>query len=355
MRAYRPSAPSQHCNGSTPPSSRSLADAPHARPGRKIVAGEEDGDSIESILAHTQQVAAEAEVVLVDGVVDALVLLTVSREISSSLAVARIESPCSRACWIAFQRASCRSVGARSCLLPGSGLVVAPLLATLTAAVAAGSAGSRRGAPPEPSPEAMRSWSGFRASSERAAPSTPARGGASREAIVSLVQDGELAPRPLQHLDLRPRVAGPLAPGQQLERAPAILNRAGLSSAKPPACPECPWRALRPGRSAGTGRSVPSGGCRLLLHPNAAPCTTSREVTIRPNDVRGTSSRRGRLRRTVGDLPHAKRLSCLHIRGTGGAGGTNVARSTDPVSPQQAGFGEVVQNAVSRITVACSS
>ena len=31
----------------------------------------------------------------------------------------------------------------------------------------------------------MRSWSGLRASSERAALSTPARGGASREGIVS--------------------------------------------------------------------------------------------------------------------------------------------------------------------------
>ena len=71
-----------------------------------------------------------------------------------------------------------RGVGARSCLFAVSGVVVAPLLATSTAAVAAGSAGSRRGAPPEPSPEAMRSWSGFRASSERAALSTLARGGA---------------------------------------------------------------------------------------------------------------------------------------------------------------------------------
>ncbi len=35
----------------------------------------------------------------------------------SSLAVARIESPCSCACWIAFERASCRGVGARSCWL----------------------------------------------------------------------------------------------------------------------------------------------------------------------------------------------------------------------------------------------
>ena len=42
---------------------------------------------------------------------------------------------------------------------------------------------------------------------------------------LPLVQDGELAARPFQHLDLRPGVAGPLAPGQQLERAPAILDR----------------------------------------------------------------------------------------------------------------------------------
>ena len=33
---------------------------------RKIVAGEGDGDSIEPVLAHAQQVAAEAEAVLVD-------------------------------------------------------------------------------------------------------------------------------------------------------------------------------------------------------------------------------------------------------------------------------------------------
>ena len=75
----------------------------------------------------------------------------------SSPAVARIESPRSCAYWIAFQRASCRGVGARSCLLPVSGLVVAPSLTTFTAAVAAGSVVSRRGAPPAPSPEAMRS------------------------------------------------------------------------------------------------------------------------------------------------------------------------------------------------------
>ena len=68
-----------------------------------------------------------------------------------------IPSPRSCAYWIAFQRASCRGVGARSCLLPVSGLVVAPSLTTFTAAVAAGSVVSRRGAPPAPSPETMRS------------------------------------------------------------------------------------------------------------------------------------------------------------------------------------------------------
>ena len=39
------------------------------------------------------------------------------------------------------------------------------------------------------------------------------------------MQDGELAARPFHHLDLRPGVAGPLGPGQQLERAPAVLDR----------------------------------------------------------------------------------------------------------------------------------
>ena len=38
--------------------------------------------------------------------------------------------------------------------------------------------------PPEPSPEAMRSRSGFRGSSESGALSTLVRGGASREATV---------------------------------------------------------------------------------------------------------------------------------------------------------------------------
>ena len=65
-----------------------------------------------------------------------------TREIPSSLAVARIESPCSCACWIAFQRASCRGVGGRSCLLPGSGFTAAPL----GAPSAAGTAGCRRSA-----------------------------------------------------------------------------------------------------------------------------------------------------------------------------------------------------------------
>ena len=42
---------------------------------------------------------------------------------------------------------------------------------------------------------------------------------------LPLVQDGELAARPFHHLDLRPGVAGPLTPGQQLEHAPAVLDR----------------------------------------------------------------------------------------------------------------------------------
>ena len=59
---------------------------------------------------HTRRQAPEAQS-------GSLGLLTVTREIPSSLAVARIESPCSCACWIAFERASCRGVGARSCWL----------------------------------------------------------------------------------------------------------------------------------------------------------------------------------------------------------------------------------------------
>ena len=62
----------------------------------------------------------------------------------------------------------------------------------------------------------MRSWSGCWAGSERAALSTPARGGASRAGIViPVVLGGELAARTLHHLDPRLGVAGPLAPGQQ--------------------------------------------------------------------------------------------------------------------------------------------
>ena len=109
--------------------------------------------------------------------------MTVTREIPSSRAVARMDSPCNCACWIAFQRASCRGVGARSCALVAGRAVV--LLFATSAVAAARSAGSRRSAPPEPSPEAMRSWSGFWADPERASRSTPARGGAGREGIVS--------------------------------------------------------------------------------------------------------------------------------------------------------------------------
>ena len=63
-----------------------------------------------------------------------------------------------------------------------------------------------------------------------------------------------------------PDVSGPLH----------ICMPRGSSSARPPSCQRCRWRARRPRHSAGTGRSALSGAGPLRLHPNAASCTTSR-------------------------------------------------------------------------------
>ena len=121
------------------------------------------------------------------------------------------------------------------------------------------------------------------------------------------------------------------------------------SSTPPPACPTCRWRVRRPRCSGGMDRSVPSGAGPLFLHPNAAPCTTSRGVTICRNAVRGTSSRGTRLPRPWDKMPHAKRPSLLHIRGAGRACCTYAPLPTPSVSPQQAGSGQLVQNGVSAI------
>ena len=161
-----------------------------------------------------------------------------------------MDSPCSCACWIAFQRASCRGVGARNCALV-AGRAVVLLLAT-SAVAAVRSAGSRRSAPPEPSPEAIRSWSGSCASSERTARSTPARGGASREGILSSWCRTE---RPHQ------RRASHAADGprtRHLTGAVLIPDDTGANG-----CVQTPTPRTRNRRTSGDGRNS-------LLSPGAA-------------------------------------------------------------------------------------
>ena len=121
----------------------------------------------------------------------------------------------------------------------------------------------------------------------------------------AVVLDGELAVRPLHHLDLRPGVAGPLTPGQQLERAPAIFDgvvtgdaahvpededgaevecrveqavgRLGLCRRDPEAGVEARQEALehRLGLGDGGGRGVAEFGHEAVLERPCGPFNTA--------------------------------------------------------------------------------